>query len=218
MRKGQIAMRTLGSLVFLGMLMGGLGCGGGKLPQESKKDQAALPEGHPPVDGSAPMMEGGGLGAAGPTDGNALPLKLEGLSSAQEMERGKAMTQNQEARAAFESGFRKTFTADPQKRDYQGAVEDLDRALSLDPNFAAAYRARGYAKFNLGFNVQGAMTDYLKAVELKPDYGEAHYALAFMYAMPGQGDRDQGEMHFNRAMELGVPDERGLKEKFYSTP
>ena len=57
-------MRTLGTLVFLGMLMGGLGCGGGKLPQESKKDQAALPEGHPPVDGSAPMG-GGALGATG---------------------------------------------------------------------------------------------------------------------------------------------------------
>ena len=210
-------MRILGLLVLTAMLMGGWGCGGGKLPQESKKDQAALPEGHPPVDGSAPMG-GGGLGAAGPTDGNALPLKLEGLSSAAEMERGKAMTQNKEARTAFESGFRKTFTSDPQKRDYQGAVQDLDKALSLDPNFAAAYRARGYAKFNLGFNVQEAMTDYLKAVELKPDYGEAHYALAFMYAMPGQGDRAQGEVHFKRAMELGVPDERGLKEKFYSTP
>ena len=211
-------MRRLGLLVFMAIWVGGSGCGGGKLPQESKgKDQAALPEGHPPVDGTAPMS-GGTLGASGPTDGNALPLKLEGLSSAAEMTRGKAMTQNAEAQAAFEAGFRKTFTSDSQKRDYQGAVQDLDKAISLDPGFAAAYRARGYAKFNLGFNVQGAMTDYLKAVELKPDYGEAHYALAFMYAMPGQGDRDQGEMHFNRAMELGVPDERGLKEKFYSTP
>jgi tetratricopeptide (TPR) repeat protein len=211
-------MRRLGLLVFMMVLIGGVGCGGGKLPEESKgKEEAALPEGHPPLDGSAPMG-GGALGAAGPTDGNALPLKLEGLSSAAEMDRGKAMTQNADARTAFESGFRKTFTSDPQKRDYQGAVQDLDRSISLDPNFAAAYRARGYAKFNLGFNVQDAMTDYLKAVELKPDYGEAHYALAFMYAMPGQGDRARGEEHFKRAMELGVPDERDLKTKFYSNP
>jgi len=211
-------MRTVGLAVLVAMLVGGVGCGGGKLPEESKnKDQAALPEGHPPVDGSAPMG-GGPLGAAGPTDGNSLPLRLEGLSSAAEMTRGKAMTQNADAQAAFESGFRKTFTSDSQKRDYQGAVQDLDRAISLDPNFAAAYRARGYAKFNLGFNVQDAMTDYLKAVELKPDYGEAHYALAFMYAMPGQGDQVKGEEHFKRAMELGVPDERDLKTKFYSNP
>ena len=211
-------MQRLGVLVFTAMLVAGLGCGGGKLPQESKgKDQAALPEGHPPVDGSAPMG-GGALGASGPTDGNAIPLRLEGLSSAAEMARGKAMTQNAEAQAAFESGFRKTFTSDPGKRDYQGAVQNLDTAIGLDPSFAAAYRARGYAKFNLGFNIQDAMTDYLKAVELKPDYGEAHYALAFMYAMPGEGDRAKGEEHFKRAMELGVPDERDLKTKFYSNP
>jgi tetratricopeptide (TPR) repeat protein len=211
-------MRRFSTLVLTAMLIAGIGCGGGKLPEASKeKGKAVLPEGHPPLDGSAPMM-GGGLGATGPTDGNALPLKLEGLSSAAEMERGKAMTGNAEAKAAFESGFRKTFTSDPQKRDYQGAVQDLDKALGLDPGFAAAYRARGYAKFNMGFNVDEAMADYLKAVELNPDYGEAHYALAFMYAMPGQGDRAKGEVHFKRAMELGVPDERGLKEKFYSTP
>jgi tetratricopeptide (TPR) repeat protein len=201
--------------MLVAMFWGAMGCGGGKLPQESKtKAQTALPEGHPPIDSTNAAM----LGAAGPTDGNAIPLKVDGLSSAAEMERGKAMTQNADARALFESGFRKTFTSDQSKRDYQGAVQDLDKAISMDPKFAAAYRARGYAKFNLGFNVQDAMTDYLKAVELKPDYGEAHYALAFMYAMPGQGDIAKGEEHFKRAMELGVPDERGLKERFYSKP
>jgi tetratricopeptide (TPR) repeat protein len=192
------------------------GCGGGKLPENAEKDKAALPEGHPPVEGGGAMT--GGLGDSGPTDGNALPLRLEGLSSVEELEKGKTMTENAEARAAFESGFRKTFTSDAQKRDYTGATQDLDRALGLDPNFAAAYRARGYAKFNLGFNVPDALSDYLKAVELRPDYGEAHYALAFMYAMPGQGDIQKGAVHFKRAMELGVPDERGLKEKFYSNP
>jgi len=210
-------MRKFGMFVLATMLVGMIGCGGGKLPQESKnKDQSALPEGHPPIDGGTPAA--GAMGNSGPSDGNAIPLPLQGLSSVAEMERGKGMTQNADAQAAFESGFRKTFTSDQSKRDYQGAVQELDKAISLDPNFAAAYRARGYAKFNLGFNVQDAMTDYLKAVELKPDYGEAHYALAFMYAMPGQGDRAKGEEHFKRAMELGVPDERGLKERFYTNP
>jgi TPR repeat protein len=67
----------------------------------------------------------------------------------------------------------------------------------------------------MGFNVDGALADYKKAVELKPDYGEAHYALAFMYAM---GDREKGVEHFKKAMALGVPDERNLGEKFYSNP
>jgi tetratricopeptide (TPR) repeat protein len=160
-------------------------------------------------------MSGTMLGSEGPTDGDALPLKLTGLSSLEELKHGLAMTENAEAKTVFEAGFRKTFTADPTKRDYQGAVADLEKALALDPQFAAAYRAMGYAKFNMGFNVDGALADYKKAVELKPDYGEAHYALAFMYAM---ADRDKGVEHFKKAMELGVPDERNLKEKFYPNP
>ena len=43
---------------------------------------------------------------------------------------------------------------------------------------------------------------------------EAHYALAFLYAM---NDRETGADHFWRAMELAVPDERGLAEKYYGT-
>jgi tetratricopeptide (TPR) repeat protein len=190
------------------------GCGGGKLP-EGKNDAAEnqLPEGHPPVDGSAGMPGSGALGSSGPTDDHPLPLKLNGLNSADELKRDLAHTENAEAREAFEAGYRKTFTADMTKRDYQGAVTDLEKATTLDPQFAPAYRALGYARFNLGFNVEGAMADYKKAVEIDPNYGEAHYALAFMYAM---GDKAQGAEHFKKAMELGVPDERNLREKFYS--
>jgi len=50
------------------------------------------------------------------------------------------------------------------------------------------------------------------AIELKPDYGEAHYALAFMYAM---NDLDVGRQHFRRAMELGIEDEHALGGQFY---
>jgi tetratricopeptide (TPR) repeat protein len=187
------------------------GCGGGKLPENKKGETTALPEGHPPINGSAPMM--GTLGSEGPTDDNPLPLKLTGLNSAAELKRDMERTDNAEAREAFEEGYRKTFTADPSKRDYAGAVADLEKATTLDPKYAPAYRALGYAQFNMGFNVDAAMADYTKAVEIDPNYGEAHYALAFMYAM---SDKAKGEMHFKKAMELGVPDERNLKEKFYS--
>jgi len=155
------------------------------------------------------------LGSDAPTDDNALPLKLTGLNSLEEMKQGMQGTENAEARADFEAGYRKTFTADGSKRDYAGAILDLNKALALDPKFAQAHRALGYAQFNMGFNTDGALAEYLKAVELKPDYGEAHYALAFMYAMPGQ-DRAKGEEHYKKAMELGIPDERGLGERFYN--
>jgi tetratricopeptide (TPR) repeat protein len=154
----------------------------------------------------------GALGDQGPTDDNPLPLKLTGLNSLEELNRALAATDVAEARVPFEAGYRKTFSADAGKRDYPGAVKDLEAVLVLDPDYAEAYRALGYAKFNMGFDVNSAMANYTKAVELEPDYGEAHYALAFLYAM---GDRDKGKVHFRKAMELGVPDERNLGPRFY---
>lgn len=203
-------------LVFLPAIFLFLGCGGGQLSDsedqaqaqgQSQTGQPDLPEGHPPMGGTS------GLGSDAPTDGDALPLKLTGLSSLAELEASAKGTKNKEAREAFMTGFRKTFTADASKRDYGGAEVDLARAIELDPEFAEAYRAIGYARFNTGFNVQAAMDAYLKAVELKPDYGEAHYALAFMYAM---NDLDSGKDHFQKAMDLGIPDERELGNRYYS--
>jgi tetratricopeptide (TPR) repeat protein len=159
-------------------------------------------------------MAGGSMemGSDAPTDEHAIPLKLEGLNSRAELDRALATVEDPAVREAFESGYRKTFTADPARRDYAGAAQDLRKVVEGAPGFAEAYRALGYAEFNQGFNVDAAMTHYLRAVELKPDYGEAHYALAFMYAM---GNREKGVVHFRKAMELGVPDERNLGERFY---
>jgi tetratricopeptide (TPR) repeat protein len=199
-------------VLLLGVVCLGAGCGGGKLSDD--KAEGELPAGHPPLDGSGraggPMA--GALGDDGPTDDHPLPLKLTGLNSLEELERALAATDVEEARGPFEAGYRMTFTADPAKRNYPGAVRELEQVLVLDPDYAEAYRALGYAKFNMGFDVNAAMENYTKAVELDPEYGEAHYALAFLYAM---GDRGKGQGHFEKAMELGVPDERNLGPRFY---
>ena len=55
-------------------------------------------------------------------------------------------------------------------KDYQGAIEDYDKAIELDPNYAKAYNNRGAAKGNLGDN-QGAIKDYDKAIEIDPNAG-----------------------------------------------
>jgi Tfp pilus assembly protein PilF len=54
---------------------------------------------------------------------------------------------------------------------------------------------------------------YEKAVAADPNYGEAHYALAFMLT---QSDMARARTHFDKAMALGVPDERNLREQFFS--
>jgi len=151
-------------------------------------------------------------GMAAPVDPATLPMKETGSGGLAELERGRKATQSPEAAEAFASGFRLTFTTDQTRRDYATARDLFQRAIGLDARYAEAYRGLAYAEFNLGFNRDAAMTNYQTALELKPDYGEAHYALAFMYAV---GDRTKGAEHFKKAIELGVPDERGLAEHFY---
>jgi len=150
--------------------------------------------------------------AAAPVDPATLPLKETGSGSLAELERGRTGTRNAQAADCFASGFRLIFTSDMEQRNYAAGKQAFLEAIALDPNYAEAYRGLAYAEFNLGFNRPAAMENYLKAIELKPDYGEAHYALAFMYAMD---DLERGAVHFRKAMELGVADERNLATKFY---
>jgi tetratricopeptide (TPR) repeat protein len=145
-------------------------------------------------------------------DPNQLPLTETGSGSVAELERARSATQNAEAAECLARGFRLIFTTDKDNRDYGAAKQLFLQAVSLDPNYAEAYRGLAYAEFNLGFNREAALLNYKKALELKPNYGEAHYALAFLYAMD---NLEEGGKHFSRAMELGVADERNLRDRFY---
>jgi len=49
-----------------------------------------------------------------------------------------------------------------------------DRALTLDPDLAEAYTASAYIKDYFEWDREGAERDYLKAIELNPDYATAH--------------------------------------------
>jgi tetratricopeptide (TPR) repeat protein len=157
-----------------------------------------LPAGHPPIGGQI--------------DPSDLPLKENGSGSLAELERGRTATREEEASDSFVRGFHLTFTVDQASRDYPAARDLFKRAIALDPEYAEAYRGLAYAEFNIGFNRDAAMENYLKAIDLKPDYGEVHYALAFMYAMD---DLEKGSVHLEKALELGVEDERKLVERFY---
>jgi Flp pilus assembly protein TadD len=55
--------------------------------------------------------------------------------------------------------------------DKQGAIQDYDRAIELDPENAEAYTDRGVAKSDLG-DKQGAIEDVNKAAELFKQQGE----------------------------------------------
>jgi tetratricopeptide (TPR) repeat protein len=162
----------------------------------------------------APMAGAPNMGSNGPNDGNAVPLKLTGLGSAAELNREMAKLTDKVQAAHFESAFRLTFSSDMSKRDYQQAEELVQALIAAQPRFAPAYRTLAYAEFNLNPSETAvSMQHYEKAVELEPEYGEAHYAIAFMCA--ATGEREKGVEHYKKAMALGVVDERNIGERFY---
>lgn len=65
---------------------------------------------------------------------------------------------------------------------YQDAIEDLDKAIELDPKLKNAYYGRGDVKYALG-NFQDAIEDYNKVIELMPD-------CAIVYLLRGATNLD----------------------------
>jgi len=182
---------------------------------------AALPPGHPPIGDTGqlppPPAPAGPMAATVAAEtGVPRPLPLEGSGSIAELRSRLAKIKDTSKHATLEDAFRKVFTIDRGSRDNPGA-EAILTPLAQDPDPAVASlaeRTLGLVRVNSGFDQEGAKARYARAIALDPEYGEAHYAMAFMLAM---GDRTQGKVHFDKAMALGVPDNRGLREQFYGT-
>jgi hypothetical protein len=187
------------------------GCGKEPAPLPGAGDASAgdggnLPQGHPPIAGmesTAPAPTG--------APGERV-LKPEGIGSESELAHCIAHIDDAATKARFEEGFRACFTSMQALRDYELAAAAARDVLGAIPDFAPAYRVLAYARLNTGFDMQGATELYEKAVQADPNYGEAHYALSFMLT---QSDPERGRIHFEKAMELGIPDERNLRSRFY---
>lgn len=52
-------------------------------------------------------------------------------------------------------------------KDYEGAIDDLTKAVAIDPKMDVAYNTRGLMKKRQG-DMEGAMADYNRALELNP--------------------------------------------------
>ncbi|NER33694.1 MAG: tetratricopeptide repeat protein [Oscillatoria sp. SIO1A7] len=58
--------------------------------------------------------------------------------------------------------------------DNQGAIQEYNKAIELNPNNHEAYHKRGNAQFDLR-NYKEAIEDYTAAIKLKPEYVNAYY-------------------------------------------
>jgi len=79
------------------------------------------------------------------------------------------------------------------------AIENFDRAISLDPSFSAAYVGRANARFWLyersrsGYRpdsalLAAAVSDARRGIELAPEFAEAHATLAYLLTAAARAD------------------------------
>jgi len=83
---------------------------------------------------------------------------------------------------------------------YREAIAELDEAIRLSPRMAAAYNARGYARYLLR-NYAGAIEDLTQAIRLNPKYVNAYEIRS--WAKRAAGDLTGAAADLQRAKQLG---------------
>ena len=79
-------------------------------------------------------------------------------------------------------------TAFGKEGDHEKAIEKLDEAIRLDPQYAFAYNNRGISYSNLE-QYQRAIYDYDEAIRIDPQYGNAYSNRGNVYRRLGQHHR-----------------------------
>lgn len=84
-------------------------------------------------------------------------------------------------------------------KDREKCFLDLDKAIELQADYSFRYACRAFAKNNFG-DLDGAVKDYEKAVELDPEDAVAHNNLGLL--LEQQGYKIAAEERFQRADAL----------------
>ena len=88
----------------------------------------------------------------------------------------------------------------PPKEAFPKAKKAAENALRIDDRLAAAHTALGHIKVQYEYDWAGAEREYQRAIELNPNYANAHLFYAIYLAMMGRFD--EGLAEIRRAQEL----------------
>lgn len=95
--------------------------------------------------------------------------------------------------------------------NYQEAIEDLNRAAQIIPDFPYIYYNRGNLNC-LSNEYTKAITDYTKAIDIYPNLGEAYYnrGLVLLYLQ----DTEKGCLDISKSGELGVKEAYNIIKRY----
>ena len=88
----------------------------------------------------------------------------------------------------------------PPKEAFPKAREAALNALRIDETLGEAHAALGHIKVQYEYDWSGAEREYLRAIELNPNYANAHHFYALYLAIMGRVD--EGLAEIRRAQEL----------------
>ena len=98
------------------------------------------------------------------------------------------------------SGFKASNGADAKLLE-AGALSDLNRAITLQPQSAYLYYCRANLYYNQGNNDK-AIADYTAAIKLDSRFAEAYFNRGLAHV--ARGEHPQGVKDLSKAGELGL--------------
>jgi tetratricopeptide (TPR) repeat protein len=75
-----------------------------------------------------------------------------------------------------------------QDKNVDGAIEAYCKAIAMDNNLYPAYSSRGKA-YTVKAQYNLAISDFKTVIQLKPDYADGYYNLAYVYRLSGQHEK-----------------------------
>jgi tetratricopeptide (TPR) repeat protein len=89
----------------------------------------------------------------------------------------------------------------PPKEAFPKAKEAAEKALSIDDTLAEAHTSLAFIKTVYDWDWAGAERSFKRAIELNPNYANAHYFYAFAHLL-SLGRMDEASTEIRRALEL----------------
>ena len=103
------------------------------------------------------------------------------------------------------------FQAEVSGRLFQQALNDIDKAISMDPQSDLYYAEKASLQVRVGLYDE-AMATAQECIRVAPDHSDGYLFLGLAQCLKGQ--KEEGLANLKRALELGDPQAEGLIKKY----